>query len=141
MSRWYLKPEEVRLELDGGDWLLVKKHLTAGETRHLQARAIKAGSMKAGTQPELDLKNLATAQAVEYLLDWSITDVNDNPIRIRDQSDDVIASALDDMAPEGCKVILEAIQAHDAAMERERDHQKKVRDGATEPSPTFTSVA
>ena len=86
MGSRYRKQEEIRLALSGGDWLLVRKHLTAGEERDAQARVIKAGSFRQGEKPELDLEHLGIAQAVSYLIDWSITDADDKPIRIRDQA-------------------------------------------------------
>ena len=86
MGSRYRKQEEVRLELTGGDWLLVRKHLTAGEERDAHAKVIKAGTMRSGERPELDLEHLGIAQAVSYLIDWSITDADDKPIRIRDAS-------------------------------------------------------
>jgi len=137
----YRKQEEMRLELSGGDWLLVRKHLTAGEERDAQARVIKAGSFKQGEKPELDLEHLGIAQAVSYMIDWSITDADDKPIRIRDQGYAFVAAALRNQTPESLREILEAIQAHDGAMTAERELQKKDLDGTTARSPTFTSVA
>jgi len=78
---------------------------------------------------------------VGYLIDWSITDADEKPIRIRDQPYAFVAAALRNQTPESLREILEAIQAHDAAMTAERDHEKKDRAGATGPSPTSTSVA
>jgi len=142
MGTRYRKQEDTRLEISGGDWLLVRKHLTAGEEREAQGRVIKAGTFKAGgDRPELDLEHLGIAQAVSYLIDWSITDADDQPIRIRDKSYDFVAAALKNQTPESLREILEAVQAHDAAMTAEREHQKKVPAGATAPSPTSTSVA
>lgn len=139
MGSFYRKQEEMRLELAGGQWLLVKKHLTFGEVRDSQVRVIK-GYRRDGS-PDPDYKQLGIAQAVTYLLDWSITDVNDNPIRIRDASYDVVAAALQNMTPEGCNLILDAISAHDGAMSAEREHEKKDRAGNSAPDPTSTSVA
>ena len=141
MGSRYRKQEEMRLELSGGDWLLVRKHLTAGEERDAHARVIKAGTFKAGEKPELDLEHLGIAQAVSYLLDWSITDAEDKPIRIRDQPYTFIAAALRNQTPESLREILEAIQAHDEAMTAEREHQKKAPTGDNAPSPTSTSAA
>ena len=141
MGTRYRKQEEMRLQLAEGDWLLVRKHLTAGEERDAHARVIKAGTFKPGEQPELDLEHLGIAQAVCYLIDWSITDADEKPIRIRDQPYAFVAAALRNQTPESLREILEAIQAHDAAMTAERDHEKKDRAGATGPSPTSTSVA
>jgi hypothetical protein len=141
MGSRYRKQEEIRLELTGGDWLLVRKHLTAGEERDAHARVIKAGTFKPGEKPELDLEHLGIAQAVSYLIDWSITDADDKPIRIRDQSYAFVAAALKNQTPESLREILDAIQAHDGAMTAEREHEKKVQAGASGPSPTSTSVA
>jgi hypothetical protein len=140
MGSRYRKQEEMRLDLSEGDWLLVRKHLTAGEERDAQARVIKAGSFKQGEKPELDLEHLGIAQAVSYLIDWSITDADDKPIRIRDQSYAFVAAALRNQTPESLREILDAIQAHDSAMTAERELQKKAQDGTPGRSPTFTSV-
>jgi len=141
MGSRYRKQEEMRLELSEGDWLLVRKHLTAGEERDAQARVIKAGSFKQGEKPELDLEHLGIAQAVSYLIDWSITDADDKPIRIRDQSYAFVAAALRNQTPESLREILDAVQAHDSAMTAERELQKKAQAGTPARSPTFTSVA
>jgi hypothetical protein len=137
MGSFYRKQEEMRLDLPGGDWLLVRKHLTAGEVRGAQIKTIKNQS---GDRPVLDFEQVGIAQAVIYLLDWSITDVNDQPIRIRDAAYDFVAAALRNMTPDGLQTILEAIQAHDAAMTAEREHEKKVRAGTIAPVPISTSV-
>lgn len=133
MGSRYRKQEEVRLELTGGDWLLVRKHLTAGEERDAHAKVIKAGTMRSGEKPELDLKHLGIAQAVSYLLDWSITDENDKPIRIRDASYEFVFGALSNQTPESLREILEAIQAHDAAMVEARAEEKKLPAGVSAP--------
>ena len=131
MGSRYRKPEEMRIELTGGDWLLVRKHLTAGEERDAHARVIKAGTMRTGERPELDLEHLGIAQAVSYLIDWSITDIDDKPIRIRDQPYAFIAAALRDQTPESLREILEAIQAHDSAMTEARAEEKKRQAGVS----------
>lgn len=140
MGSRYRKQEEIRLELSDGDWLLVRKHLTAGEERDAQARVIKTGSFKSGEKPELDLEHLGIAQAVSYLIDWSLTDADDKPIRIRDQAYAFVAAALRNQTPESLREILEAIQAHDGAMTAEREHEKKVRATVSVSDPTSTSA-
>jgi len=84
---------------------------------------------------------LGIAQAVEYLLDWNLVDPDDKPIGIAGKGYDVVAAALNNLTPEGLQVILDAIQAHAAAMEQEQAHQKKVSTGEPEPSPTSTSAS
>jgi len=78
---------------------------------------------------------------VSYLIDWSITDADDRPVLVRDQPYPVVAAALRNQTSESLKEILQAVQAHDAAMAAEREHQKKDRGGANAPSPTSTSAA
>jgi len=133
MGSRYRKQEEVRLELTGGDWLLVRKHLTAGEERDAHAKVIKAGTMRSGEKPELDLEHLGIAQAVSYLIDWSITDADDKPIRIRDASYPFVAAALRNQTPESLREILDAIQAHDSAMTEARAEEKKAPAGVSAP--------
>jgi hypothetical protein len=141
MGSRYRRQEEMRIDLTEGDWLLVRKHLTAGEEREAHARVIKAGSFRQGEKPELDLEQLGIAQAVSYLIDWSITDADDKPIRIRNQPYAFVSAALKNQTPESLREILEAIQAHDAAMTDEREHQKKLSAGSSAPDPTSTSAA
>ena len=133
MGSFYRKPEETRLDLGGGDWLLVRKHLTAGESRHIYAKTIKAGTIRPGERPELDIEQLEISQAVEYLIDWSLTDADDKPIRIRDQSYDFVAAALKGQTPEGLRIVLDAIQTHDAAMTEARAEEKKLPAGVSAP--------
>ena len=72
MSR-FLKPELVRIDLTLGDWILIKKRLTAGEQRRVFARMVK--TMKAGEGIEIDPERAGLSNLVEYLVDWSFTDV------------------------------------------------------------------
>ena len=141
MGARYRKQEELRIDLTDGDWLLVRKHLTAGEERAAQAKLFRAETARAGERPLIDLEQIGIAQAVAYLLDWSIVDASDKPIRIRDQSYEFVAAALNGMDPESQKEIILAITDHDAAMALARAQEKKVRSTAIESSPISTSVA
>jgi hypothetical protein len=89
--------------------------------------------MRSGERPELDLEHLGIAQAVSYLIDWSITDADDKPIRIRDASYPFVFAALRNQTPESLREILEAIQAHDAAMTEARAEEKKLPAGVSAP--------
>ena len=139
-SRFYRSPEETRLTLEGGEWLLVKKHLTAGESRAAQAKLFRTGSKKVGEALEVDLEQLGVAEAVAYLIDWSITDVEGKPIRIRDQPYEFVAAALNAMDTEPMAEILKAISTHAETMARERESEKKTTGGSTAPSPISTSA-
>jgi len=140
MSSRFRKPETIRLPLEEGDWLLVRKYLTAGEERGATARVFKDGTMKPGEKPDLDYRHLELSQAIAYLLDWSLTDADDQPIVIRDQPYEFVHAALEAMESFSLREILNAIQAHDAAMTAEREHQKKVRAGGNVSDPISTSA-
>jgi len=141
MGSRYRKQEQHRIDLADGDWLTVRKHLTAGDEREAFSRVIRAGTFHPGEKPEVDPEHLGIAQVVSYLLDWNLTDADDKPIVIRDQSYAFIAAALKNQTPESLREIIDAVQAHDAAMTAERDHEKKTRDGSNAPDRISTSVA
>ena len=120
MSSRMRKPETTLLQITQGDWLLVKKRLTAGETRQMFARmCVAAGGMR-----------IAPAEAgfsklVAYLLDWSITDADDKPVVIQDQGADVLAAALDNLDADSFKEILNAVEEHIEAIEKSDAEEKK----------------
>lgn len=121
------RPEDVRLTLPSDeDWILVKKHLTAGEHRRAQVRVIK--SLSPGEKMELDPEQVGLTLVLAYMLDWSILDAEGRPIIIRDQSEDKLRAALTDLDPEKFAEIVDAVTAHDAAMVTERAQEKKRRE-------------
>src|SRR5687768_15086196 len=85
------RPETATLHLSRGDWLLVKKHLTAGEQRAIFKRMM----LFADGTPQIDPVQVGLSKVIGYLIDWSITDADDRPAVIRDQPEDVVAAALD----------------------------------------------
>jgi len=112
------RPESTRLEISRSDWVLVKKHLTAGESRGMLGNMLRLGARLSETA--VDPTKVGLARVVAYLLDWSITDPDDKPVVIRDQPFEVVAAAVDALEPECFAEILAAIEAHEAAMEDER---------------------
>ena len=66
-------PETETLQLSRGSWLKVKKHLTAGEQRKVLRGSVKRVITLDGTEKEeVDPIQAPLAQAVAYLLDWSL---------------------------------------------------------------------
>ena len=134
------RPETVTIALPhGGDWIIVKKHLTAGEARHAVARSVKR--MEAGVRAELDPEQAGLSQVVEYLLDWSHTDADGKAIDIRRKSDAEKQAAILALDPEDFVDILKAVQAHDDAMEAERIAEKNPQGGEITSSPISESAA
>lgn len=135
MSSRMRRPETVTLHITRGDWLLVKKHLTAGEQRQIFRRMMTA---KDGTA--IESVNIGLSKMIGYLLDWSITDADDKPVVIRDQPDDVVAAALDNLDVDSFREILQAIEAHEDAMEAAREAEKNSPDGVSTSSPISPSA-
>lgn len=126
--QWFVKPEVVRLPIEGGHWIEVKKRLTAGEARKLNAAAVK--EVRADGRVTPDFEAMGKSEALAYLVDWSLRDDNDKPIPI--DTDAKKLSALDNMSEEGFEVISKAVEAHANAIKEEMDAAKKSKAGAPE---------
>jgi len=128
-----VRPDVTKLEISGGDWLLVKKRLTAGETRKIFARMVK--TMTPGEKIEVDPLQVGRSQAVEYLVDWSFVE-----LPIRGKSSGEIGDAMDLLDMESFNEVVQAIGDHEKRMEDERTAEKNVpADEST--SPAISSSA
>jgi hypothetical protein len=127
-SSRFVRPETEKLDLSGGDWLLVKRRLTAGEQRHAFARMVKR--MNVGEQTELDPEGVGLNKIVAYLLDWSLRDGDGELVLIRDQSVSVVEAALLALDPDSFREIYAAISAHEDRQSAAIEDEKKTRDGA-----------
>jgi hypothetical protein len=135
MSRRTRKPETVKIDISQGDWILVKKHLTAGEQRQ-----IFAGMMREQGGSAIDPLKVGVSKLAGYLLDWSFTDADDKPMVIRDQPIEAIASNLNMLDPEDFGELVRAVDSHEEAMQKVRELEKKV-DGPNASGPTSISPA
>lgn len=117
MSR-FLKPEIVRLNLTGGDWITVKRQLTAGEQRRVFARSAKTAT--AGKPIEIDLEKAGLMEIVEYLIDWSFIDEQGKPVAIRDMPSEYIADVLCSLDSESFAEIHSAIEVHEKTVAEEK---------------------
>jgi hypothetical protein len=128
------KPEDTMLTLPGGDWLVVKKHLTYGDQQQIyrrlwtpldDGRSVVDHAMRYGE----------IAIVIQYLLDWSIADGAGTPIKIQTPTGEPdtakIRSALELLDVEDVKTIETAVIAHHSAMEKLREAEKNVRADAT----------
>jgi len=137
MSSRIRRPETLRLPLSRGDWIVVKKHLTAGETRRVFRRMIRKGA----TGDEIDSLQVGLSKMVVYLVDWSITDADDQPVIIRGQTEDVVADVLEMLDVESFAEILKAIETHERTMELEREDEKKTGNGSSRLEAISPSLA
>lgn len=118
MSSRMRRPETVKIDITRGDWLLVKKYLTAGEQRAMFAGMLRSDSNM------VDGSKVGLSRIVEYLLDWSITDADDRPVVIRDQSREAVEAALNALDADSFTEILNAIDAHIEQVEKELSAEK-----------------
>ena len=80
---------------------------------------------KGATGDEIDSLQVGLSKMVVYLVDWSITDADDQPVIIRGQSEDVVADVLEMLDVDSFAEILKAIETHERTMEAEREEEKK----------------
>ena len=123
MASRFVRPESEKLEISGGDWLLVKRRLTAGEQRHAFARVVKR--MNLGERTELDPEATGLAKIVAYLLDWSLKDDDGAIVPIRDQPTGAVESAILALDPESFRELFDAITAHEDAQAALLEAEKK----------------
>lgn len=131
------RPEEITIRLaTDDDFIVVKKHLTAGEYRKAQARLVKNEALVPGERPRIDPEQVGISLAVAYLLDWSRQDPDGRTIPIRDLGDEQVRAILLEQDPEFTAEIIAAVDAHNTDMEALRDAEKKMKSGIVAPSTT-----
>ena len=135
MSR-FVKPETVRLALSAGDWILVKGRLNAGEhdwlfDESMLKDAQGAAVLGADGKPILDPVKTSRAIILAYLVDWSLTTDDGQPVDIRHQPPEFIWSVIGDLDFETRQEILEAVTAHDTRARAAAAEEKKRRMSAT----------
>jgi hypothetical protein len=131
------RPQTVKIENGRGDWVLLKKRLTAGE-RHDQLAMLTSGS----PLDELRVNRLKVglSKMVAYLVDWSVTDPDGKPIEILYQAPDVVEQALRNLPQDVFTEILELIDKHDDAMDAARSAEKNGQAGESSSSPDSPSL-
>src|SRR5262245_55048752 len=65
---FFVRPETVRLEIGGGNWIEVKKRLNVREARKVMASQMKPVGL--GEKPSLDFEQVGIAQVREYVVAW-----------------------------------------------------------------------
>lgn len=116
---WFVEPESVRIDLPGGQWILVKKELTVDERSRAYA-VVKA--VNPDRTYTIDSEAVGKAEVVAYLLDWSLCDKGGKPVRI--QNEDAKRSAVGALRPVQFKIISDAIEQHVKSMEALRVEEK-----------------
>lgn len=135
---WFVKPETVRVDLPGGQWLELKKQLTVGEERKQMAALVK--EVRADGRMTPDFEMVGKAEVLAYLVDWSLTGEDGKAVRI--DTDARKAAAVDLLHPDKFRVIADAVSAHVKAQgdasEQEKNDQSS---GGTASAATSLSAA
>ena len=143
MSIRVRRPDTDRLEISEGDYLIVKRDLTAGEFREMIRRSTRPMVVTAaGAAPAMELDPTAAGVAVviAYLIDWSFADVDGRKLAIADQPANVVRAALDSIDASAYLEVQRAIQEHQRARAAALDEEKKTRNGEPAPDRTLMSV-
>lgn len=129
----FVDPEVVRLPLANGRWVNVKKRLNAGESRKMYVRLIK--DMKFGEgETHVDPEYVGLTKLLSYIVGWSFVDKQGRPVPFS-------PSALDNTDPDLYVEMIQAVDAHIAAQDAEREVEKNGQAGETEPLAISSSVA
>jgi hypothetical protein len=120
-----------------GDWIEVRRQLTAGEQRKAFARmALPAADGSLGVNTLEAGISLVTA----YLLDWSLKDDDGKVVTIRGVSQQELTSTLDALDAESFLEISSAIQHHETATAAELQEKKDSPTTKTKSEATLPSV-
>lgn len=127
----FVDPAVVRVPLDGGEWIDVKRELTYGETEDMYAAMRK--QFGPNEMPLLDPTRIGRARMAAYLVAWSFTDSAGKPVPVSE-------SAFAQLRPTVARAIRDALEEHEEDVQRAMDVEKNVRDGATVSSPITPSA-
>jgi hypothetical protein len=126
----FVEPDIVRLPLSDGDWIEVKRELTAGEQRKLFGGMVRDYDKESG-RPLLDPERVGRTRLSAYLLDWSFVDRQGKPVALNE-------SAIDNLDVDTYAEINKALDVHEEAVERAR---KNPQPGEPKSAATSPSVA
>lgn len=126
----FVTPETVRLPLagDDGDWIEVKRELTAGEAKAMRTSAFTymAGKPEGAPQTQdnegdvkigVDWKKLGLANILTYVTDWNAKDAQGRPVRF-------CREAVEQLSEADFGRIEQALTAHKEAVEAEKKMTK-----------------
>ena len=115
----FVKPDTVTLPISDGDWVEVKRRLTAGEYRERLAREYALGD---DNRFRADLRQQGIAMIAAYVVEWSLTDDG--------KAVPFTEDALKSVDIDTFREILKAVEAHDEADEAARSAEKNAPAGA-----------
>ena len=116
---WFVKPEEVKIDLSDGQWIKVKKRLTVAEERAMLTagfRGIHREEDAKGVDVSVDWTDTELARVRTYLTDWSLSE---------EQGDKVVSvpltyDSIKSLDPDAFDEIRKAIDKHVETVEEEK---------------------
>ena len=123
------RPEPIRLALSDGDYIDVKKALSAGEREDMLGEI--APTVEAGAKFNMNTKSVRTATIAAYLLGWSFVDDSGKPIPMSpDLPAGVIRSTIRGLDTATFDELFDAITYHEKAQSKVSADEKNDRAGA-----------
>jgi len=112
-----VEPEQVRLPISDGDFVDVKRQLTAGEHRRIFLDQIKGGVIVSGQETQLDPAKLGVTRILAYVVGWSLVDPDGRPIPFSEAT--LLLQDADTY-----REIADAVDAHVEAQDRARAERR-----------------
>jgi hypothetical protein len=126
----FVSPKIDRIPLSNNRFIDVKRRLNAGEVRRVFARMVKTSQI--GTVPTLDYEMVGLTKVVLYLVGWSCTDHEGQPVPVSED-------AINNLDPALYDEILKAVTAHEEKVEKELEAEKNAQAGERESSTISSS--
>lgn len=127
----FVAPDTVRLPLSDEDFVVVKKRLNLGEHQDILDRipSTITSSYGYGTR-------YAISRILEYLVSWSFVREGKPVEYSLDQSVETRLATLKNLSPDDFQELREAVDVHEAAIEKEVGERKNVTAGPPDSATT-----
>src|SRR5262245_50065993 len=112
-----VEPDHVRLPISDGDFVDVKRQLTAGGHRRSFLDQVKGGVIVSGQETQLDPQKLGITRILAYVVGWSLVDPDGRPSPFNEAT-----LLLQD--PDTYREIADAVDAHIEAEDRARAERR-----------------
>lgn len=115
-------PDSRRLELSDGDWMVVKRRLTAGERKSV-TQSLMLRTAADGTRSH-DYLSFTFDSVLVYVLEWSLSDSKGKTLPIT-------RATLENLDEADFDELEKAVDAHEAEMKQEIAEAKKAHGETT----------
>jgi hypothetical protein len=138
MPSQFVPAETVRLPLPDGQWVDVKECLNHAEHQRMyEALYAEDHSGEIVRQPF----KVGDALVLAYLVEWSFTNLDERPALLRGRPREEREAMIGNLYQDYYLEVKDAIEAHHAAVSRDRAEKKRRRIGADASPTTSPSLA